>query len=367
MNITYETNFPASIINTESKIKISLFMPTHRTSPDNKKDSLVFKNLVNQIEDTLKERNELSLFSNLIGKLRELQNDSLFWTHQKEGLGILADNENISIYQVNRSFDESATVGSLFYIKPLLRHFQSSDQYYLLGLYKDAFQVFEGNRYGFGLIDFPADKAMTITEVLGGPGELNASYDPRLRNHQSTRDDNRLDVERFYRYVHKFIDSELDVSVNKPVILIGTSELVGIFRSLGDKEAVLDKAIIQSTESVFENINDLNVLVWEILEPHFLKKTQTLENLYEQLQMKEQSSSDIADIITALHDGKVQTLVLEADRKIDNIYESLADYSQEDETLSILADIALKNGVNVVVLPGIRMPNDSGAFALYRY
>lgn len=367
MNVTYEVNFPPSIISTDAKTKVTLVMTTHRTSPDNKPDSLVFKNLVNDIEKKLKDKGELKDFEKLITKLREIQNDTYFWTHNKDGLAILATPNEMSIYQLNRNLEENVSVGSLFYIKPLVRNFQSDDEYYLLGLGKDSFEVFEGNRYGFGKIEFPPELPTTAEEVLGGPDEVNASYDPRLRNHQSVRDRERIDLSRFYQYVRSFIDKNLKVSVHKPLILIGTSDQIGIFKSIDKTDDILDKAIIQSTDSLFHNIDILDGLVWEILEPHFLEKTQSLENKYREMRDKDLSSSDIADIITALKEGRVRTLVVESGRQVPNDYDSLKDYDEGEDALSILTNIALQENAEVVVLPKERMPDDTGAFALFRF
>lgn len=367
MKITYETNFPPSIINAYSKTKVSLFMNTSRISPDTKSNAIVYKNLVNEIEAGLAQRGETKEFADLIKTLLDFQKDLSFWTSAKESLGILATADEMSIYRLNRSVEQHASVGGLFYIKPLLRHFQSVDEYYLLALSKDNFKVYEGNRYGFGLVEFDDGLEITMEEVLGGPDELNASYDPRLRNHQSTRDAARVDLRRYYQYIHSFIDKHLKVSVRRPLILVGTTEQIGMFRNIDDKDAILDKSINQSVDSLENGVGNLRELVWEILEPHFLEKTQTLEAAYEQAHHIGKSSSDIADIIIALKEGRVETLVLEADRIIENKFSTLADYSKDDDTLSILADLGLKDKVNVIVLPKKRMPNDSGAFALYRY
>jgi hypothetical protein len=45
---------------------ISLYMPTHRSHPDNQKDIIVFKNLVKQITESLRENTRKRRFSTVL-------------------------------------------------------------------------------------------------------------------------------------------------------------------------------------------------------------------------------------------------------------------------------------------------------------
>ncbi|MFC2159988.1 hypothetical protein ACFLQS_04665 [Actinomycetota bacterium] len=47
--------FPNGIFFEESNPCISLYQPTHRFSPENKQDPIVFKNLIREIENSLKQ------------------------------------------------------------------------------------------------------------------------------------------------------------------------------------------------------------------------------------------------------------------------------------------------------------------------
>ena len=48
--------FPNDIIFEEDEPCISLYQPTHRYSPENKQDPIVFKNLIREIENLLKQK-----------------------------------------------------------------------------------------------------------------------------------------------------------------------------------------------------------------------------------------------------------------------------------------------------------------------
>lgn len=366
MEILYEVYFPPTIIKTEKDLKISIFMETHKTSPEKQKDPLTFKNLLTKVEASLKERGVLDRFSDTLTTLKELQEDTPFWSYNDKGLGILATEDEIEVYRLNRVVEDHASVGSLFYIKPLLRHFQSTDMYYLLGLTKTDFVVYQGNRYGFGRLDF-GDLETTRTALVGGPDEINSGYDASNRNHESTRDETRDDVNNYFLQIHKFIDKHLKITDKSPLILMGVTEMQGLFRAMDKNDHILEQGLTSSLDSIESNGKALQDQVWKILEPYFNEKTETLLDRYHARFNDEMSSSDLASIIRELVNGRVSTLVLESDRTIVNDYKELSDYDPGDDTLSIMADIALRKGVDVVVLPNNKMPNDSGAFALYRY
>ena len=77
-----------------------------------------------------------------------LLEDRTFWNNTTDGLAILANEDKCIIYKLQLPVKELSAVGERFHIKPLLRYFQSADRYHLLGLDRQQFVLYEGNRYG---------------------------------------------------------------------------------------------------------------------------------------------------------------------------------------------------------------------------
>jgi len=77
---------------------VSLYQPTHRSNPDNLQDSIRFKNLVRDIENSLKEKYPTREVRELIAAFRDLQDDYQFWTHQLDGLAVLASAGRFDVY-----------------------------------------------------------------------------------------------------------------------------------------------------------------------------------------------------------------------------------------------------------------------------
>ncbi len=96
-----------------------------------------------------------------------LAEDRIFWNHTLDGLAILAADNKCVVYNLQRPVKELVVVSDSFHIKPLIRIFQSADRYHLLGLNRNEFTLYEGNRYGFEEVEMDPNIPRTIKEVVG--------------------------------------------------------------------------------------------------------------------------------------------------------------------------------------------------------
>ena len=81
------------------------------------------------------------------------------------------------------------------------------------------------------------------------------------------------------------------------------------------------------------------------------------------------------DVAQALVAGRVGTLLIEADRQIPETVDSASGrvefgalgHPEVDDLLDDLAELTLKMGGEVIVIPAERMPSTTGAAATYRF
>lgn len=360
--------FPPSIIEQQSDVKLSIYMPTHRTSPDNKQDPLRFKNLLKEVEEKLSGNPHQE---KILEKLKNLAMDLDFWIYNKDGLVILMNENEMLIYRLNRSVQDLVYLGDYYYLKPLIMNYQSDHQYYALGLARDHFKLFKGNRYGFHEIDL-SDQPTTLEEVVGdevkgrtlnfgGYGGRNTQY----HGHHARSEEEKEDTRKFFHYVDQFVMNEFTEKHRIPLILITLPEHQGSFRAISQNKRLLDEGIEKAYSSISEN--EFKTTMWKVLEPLYLEKTADLVRKFH-----EQKSSDvIQEIIVALNESRVQTLVLELDKQMrGQVFFEETRYElndQGEDIFNILAQEALRQGLEVVILPKDRMPTDRGLFAILRY
>lgn len=367
-----ENIFPPPIIMNHDDTQVSIYMGTHMMAPENKSNRIQYKNLMSEALDQIadrktRERIEMQLLS--------VYSDEDFWMHAKKGLAILVDTHDMNIYRVNRLFKNEVSVGDSFNLKPLLRHFQSDDSFFILGLSKENFVVYKANRYSLEKVEFDKNLEITKDEVLGTQTEgktlIVSNYGglagTNYHGHNARSEEEKIDKQRYYLYIDRFIPKHLDNSENLPIILLGLTEHQGEFRKISKNSLILEEGVEVSLESIQNNEKEILEKMWKVIEPIYLEKTKTLLERFHVNKELEKASADIAEIALALLEGRVDTLVLEDGKSIPNNYASLKEYKKEDDVLNIFLELANNTNAKVVVLPQEKMPLDSGAFAIYRY
>jgi hypothetical protein len=374
--------FPNDIIFEESEPCISLYQPTHRYSPENKQDPIVFENLIREIENSLKQKYKKDDLNSIMKPFYHLEEEKDFWNNTLDGLAVFANPNKCIVYKLSRLVQELIVVADSFHIKPLIRIFQSLDKYHLLGLNSNDFTLYEGNRYGFEEIKMDPETHRTIDEVLGeqhtdsylthgsygGAGET-AMY----HGHGGKKDEIEKDIEKFFRYVDRFVLENYSKPSKLPLILVSLKEHHNIFKKISHNSYLIEEGIKGSYDS-FE-MEQLTEKAWEIIEPIYLEKTQNLVNSFENAKANSLGSDELAQITSAAFDNRVETILIEADKiipgKIDDntgkIELGKIKDPDFDDVLDDLAELVLKRRGKVAVLPKERMPSDTGVAAIYRY
>ena len=89
----------------------------------------------------------------------------------------------------------------------------------------------------------------------------------------------------------------------------------------------------------------------------------------------DKGSDALSDVAKAAVDGRVATLLIEADRLIPGNINAAdgaltlgqLDDPTVDDLLDDLGELVLRKGGEVVIVPAERMPTTTGAAAVYRY
>jgi len=374
--------FPNSIIFEESTPGISLYQSTHRFSPENKQDPIVFKNLIREIENSIEKKYQKNDLTSIMKPFYQIEEEKGFWDNTLDGLAIFANPNKCIAYKLYRPVQELVVVADSFHIKPLIRIFQSVDKYHLLGLNHNDFTLYEGNIYGFEEIEMGPGTPRTIEEVLGGQKTdsylAHGSYGgadghAMYHGHGGKKDGAEEYIEKFFRYVDRFVLENYSKPSKLPLILVSLKENHNIFREISHNSYLMEEGIKGSYDSL--NIEQLKEKAWEIIGPLYMEKTQNLVNSFENAKTNLLGSDDLSQITVAAFENRVETILIEADRiipgKIDDntgkIELGNIDDPDLDDILDDLAELVIKKRGEVVVLPKERMPSDTGVAAIYRY
>ncbi len=375
-------DFPHEIIYETEGPFISLYQPTHRHGPENRQDPIRFKNLIREIENSLKLKYGQSEITSIMKPLNSIAEDNTFWNYTNDGLAILASKDKCIVYKLERPVEELAIVADSFHIKPLIRVFQSADRFYLLGLNRKEFKLYEGTRYGVNEVKFDEDTPTTITEVLGD--KLTESYlnpgsyggvggQPMFHGHGGRKDEIDIDTERFFRYVDRFVLENFSRPTGLPLMLVTLDEYHSLFKEISHNPLLMENGVKSAYDTFsLENLRDE---AWKVMEPFYLDKTKKLVERYEFERSKFFGSDDVAQVARAATQNRVDTLLIESDKVIagkinketGRLEEAPLDDPTTDDVLDDLVELVFKSKGNVVLLPKERMPSTTGLAAIYRY
>ncbi len=361
---------------------VSIYQSTERHSLTDKQSIIKFKNALKAVEKSMEEKYSDKEIKEAMKPLLEIQEDRIFWNKAKEGVCVLSAEGETIVYNLKRPVPDLAVVANSFHIKPLIRNFQSADRYHLLGISRDEFQLFEGNRYGFEQVDLGEDVPNTLEEILGKDltePHLNVGAyggvggTPMFHGHGGKKDEVEIDTERFFKYVDRFILNEYSQHERIPLVLVALDEHQGEFKKFSNNPYLLDKGISMNFEAL--DIGQLRETFWKELEPLYIRKTKELIDRFETSRAQDLGSDDLAQVARASIENRVDTILVEADREINGklnketgeIIDGHIENPIFDDLLDDLAEKVLRNNGEVVILPKERMPSDTGVAAIYRF
>lgn len=374
--------FPEDMIFKEEGPLVSLYQPTHRIFPDNKQDVIVYKNLLRTIENSLKLLVDDSESDELMKPLYEIKDDKEFWNNTYDGLAILVNKKNCIVYKLREPVKELAIVANSYYVKPLIKAFQALEQYQVLGLSRDNFNLYQGNRYGFEELVIDEDQPRTMEDVLGDQktesylshGSYGGTGAPTMyHGHDDPKQEADKDTEKYFRYVDQFVYEHYSKKAKLPLILIALSQYHSYFRTLSNNPYLIQEGIDKSIESM--NLSEIRASVADVIERINKEKYEKNAEAYAQANANSLGASDIAQIAKAAFEGRVKTIMIDEDKIVSGSLDfetgkiTFGDIDKPDnsDVINELVQLVLLNGGEVLVLSKDHMPSETGVAAIYRY
>ncbi len=376
-------DYPAVLLAEREAPCLSLYQPTHRQHPDNTQDSLRFRNLVNQLAASLREQYPTRDISALLQPFEALADDRDFWNHTGDGLAVLGAPDFFRVYRLQRPVAELAVVADSFHTKPLMRIVQSAERYQILGLSRNAFRVFEGNRDAMDELPPINGVPQTADEWVGkdsGDREgAHRAYGPQgggaVTRHGTDvkQDADDRDTEQFFRAVDAAVLRHCSQPSGHPLILAALPQHHALFRSVSTNPSLMDEAIDIHPEAM--SLDALRERAWQVVQPHYLQRLAGLVESFNTAAANGRGTDGLRAIAEAAVAGRVETLLIEAERlfpgRIDATSGAIttANLAHPDvgDVIDDLGEIVLRKRGKVIIVPAGRMPTNTGVAAIYRF
>ena len=369
---------------------LSLYQPTHRKHPDNQQDPIRFGNLVKTLKESLLQSLSEEEATPLLAPFLALADDRAFWNCTRDGLAVLSAKDFFRVYTLQRPVPELAIVADSFHTKPLLKILQSADRYQLLAVNRQAIRLFEGNRDALDEIEPAGEVPKTITEALGdelteprqtsssyggrGSGDKGGGQSPMFHGHGGKKDEVDSDAERFFRAVDRAVLEHHSKPSGLPLILAALPEHHHTFHAVSHNPLLVPESLDVHPDAL-SSIDELRTRTWELMEPRYQARLAALAEEFRNASSKGLGTDDLAQVAKATVEGRVATLLIEADRqrpgRVDAAngkieFDDLS-HPEFDDVLDDLAELAIGKGGKAIVVPADQMPTQAGVAAIYRY
>jgi hypothetical protein len=368
-----------------NEVCVSIFIPTQRAGKEvlEEKNALHLKSLWNEVKTKLADQGISKKRIDIIAQpIQDLIDDKSFWRHQSDGLAVFASEGILRKYTLPINFEAHYYIGKEFYLKPLAPVFTGIGQFYLLELQMDEVEFYEATRYSIGKID--------VDDLIPSQLEDRVGYDFEEKHLKNKTQNNTTGVStqhgyapatrdrkneflRFFNAVDKGLNTILH-DKKYPLVIACQDYLFPIYQEANSYKNLYDKCI-PGNPSDYRNMIELHEEAVKQLEPFFDKeKDEKIKEFNEQ--PRDKVSSIVADILTSVYEGKVDTLFLENREDIFGTFDEeqmkveVHDAQTPDNIslMNLAAKKVIEQGGSVYLLESAFMPQkDSKMNALLRY
>ncbi len=280
---------------------ISILMPTHRTSPANKADPILLKNLVTEVEKRLAQELSKREIEPLMKKLEGVI-AGVEWRHTLEGLALYVSPDYADVFYVPVTLNERVVIDETFATRDLVLALNRSPRYWVLALSEQPTKLFEGARET--LIEARGEG---FPMVHGGPGGSTAL--PKGQGiSKSAYEDER------HRQFFKKVDDALSAYLKDdplPVVVVGVERWLSHFNGV----TANSKHIVATVTGNHDKTpaHELGKLVWPpVSEALSIKRQHALDALGKAVGAQRYGSGP-REAWRYANEGRVDTLIIEED------------------------------------------------------
>jgi hypothetical protein len=383
MNDTFTKGELNSLFNTGNDHCLSLFMPTAKAGPEVKQNSIRFKNLLSEAEASLSRKKMSSDMSDsILGPLRKLVNDNIFWANQSTGFAVLRSLESLHTYRLPMECNELIVLADHFHLKPFMRYLQHNWSFYVLAFSQNRTKLLHCSRKRVTEIEAP-NMPRSLAEALkyddpqkqlqfhtGAPGR-GGERAAMFHGHGVGIDETKDNVQRYSYHVNRSLEPVLrDEKV--PLILATVDYLFPIYRTANTYAMLLEDFVKGNPDRLSDE--DLMNQAWPIVEKLCREVEDQAISAFRERVGTGLTSTDLKEVVVSARSGRVDSLLVAGDLERWGVVGESGDEisfhgdRQVDsyDLLNFAAVQTLLHGGSVFVLPHEKMPGESSA-AVFRY
>jgi len=321
-------NYLESLYNQSDPNSISIYMPTNRYGTEIRQDRIRFKNLTNNVIETLKKRGLRDAeVEHLMKPINEFRDEAPNWNNMSDGLVLFRNKDHFEVNQFPTVFQDLAVVSRRYHLKPLIPLLNGNGLYYLLSLSQNKVALYEGSRFSIKEIDssFLPDslrEALRVDEYIdtqqfhsGTQRGLRAAM---FHGHGEGEDDQKIEIRQFFREINKELSSFLS-DRNVPLVIAGVDFLHALYHEVNTHKGLLKKGVTGNPDSY--SIGELHAKSWALVSEVFDKEQDEAVKQLDHLNGSSKVLTDMDHVLPAAVEGRLETLFISVDEHIWGRYD----------------------------------------------
>ena len=280
---------------------VTITLPTHRTSPENRQDPIRVKNLVEQASKRLLEEFSKREIAPLLDRLEKLAED-IDYRYTLKGLALFANRDFSRAVQLPFTLKENVNVGETFVTRDLVYALNRTPRYWTLVLSEKPTRLYEGTRDT--LIEVQEGGFPIIHEGPGGEQSLPGGFGI----------EKTTDRDEYHRKFFRQIDAALKPFLADdplPLIVVGVNRFLAFFNAVTDhKDAIL--ATLQGSHDK-TSPSELAKLVWPLVKDALAEQRQTVFSELDKAVGERKVASTINGVWRLANEGRGYLLLVEED------------------------------------------------------
>ncbi|MDH3718542.1 MAG: hypothetical protein OES79_10525 [Planctomycetota bacterium] len=372
-----------NLLSLETQPCTSIYLPTNPAGEDSQQDRLRLKNFLQAAEQQLVQQDHRAAeVRQWLQPARDLLTDQPFWTARSHGLAVFISPQQSRFYRLPHRFDESLTVGDRAYIKPLLPLYIGNGDFYILAISQNKVRFLKARRDEFeelALAALPKD----IEEALNydGPQEVAQAHtasagrgkQAAVFHGQGGRPDaSKEELQQYCRLIDVAVQAILRDQPG-PLVLAGVDYVLSIYRSGSSYDRIVEQSVSGNTDHLAAH--ELHARAWPVAQPALHQPRDEAVRRYQRAAGSDKASDDLQSVVTAAHQGRVDSLLLVGDAQQwgrvqapQGTVDVHADKQPGDEDLVDRAAVdTLRNRGTVFVVSADQLPAGAPLAALLRY
>lgn len=332
---------------------LSILLPTHRTSPDNKRDPILVKNLVNEATERLSEEFSNRELAPLLNNLDKLVNE-IDYPHTLDGLALFVSHDFAKLYYLPFSVPARVIIDQTFATRDLVYGMHRSLRYWVLLLSQASTRLLAGTAETLEEIQ---DKNFPM-EMTGPGGTAPLPYHA---------DSSYLD-DRHRRFFQQ-VDSALtfyDDQEFLPLVVGGVDRQVSFFQEVTQYPQSITGVLSGNYDKA--SLPELTPHVWSAIQPfREIQRQEALQELEDGVNAQRVVST-IGEVWRLANEGRGKLLLVEKNYHIPAILTEDGNFQLVDEPSGTdVMDDAVDEIIEVVLAKGGKVVMvDDGSLSAYQ-